>query len=56
MVALVERGGIVRAERIANVTGRELKGAIARYVDPGAHLMTDSFASYRGLDKDYAAH
>jgi len=56
VVALVERGGIVRAERVANVTGKELKGAIRRYVDPSATLMTDSFASYRGLDKEYAGH
>jgi transposase-like protein len=56
VVALVERGGIVRAERMANVTGKELKGAIRRHVDPSATLMTDSFASYRGLDKEYAGH
>ncbi len=56
VVALVERGGIVRAERMANVTGKELKGAIRRHVDPSATLMTDSFASYRGLDQEYADH
>jgi transposase-like protein len=56
VVALVERGGSVRAERMANVTGRELKGAIRRHVDPSATIMTDSFASYRGLDKEYADH
>lgn len=56
VVALVERGGMVRAERMANVTGRELKGAIRRHVDPSATLMTDSFASYRGLDKEFADH
>lgn len=56
VVALVERGGFVRAERMANVTGRELKGAIRRHVDPSATLMTDSFASYRGLDREYAGH
>jgi transposase-like protein len=56
VVALVERGGTVRAERMANVTGRELKRAIRRHVDPSATLMTDSFASYRGLNKEYAGH
>ncbi len=56
VVALVERGGNVRAERMANVTGKELKGAIRRHVDPSATIMTDSFASYRGLDKEYAGH
>jgi transposase-like protein len=56
VVALVERGGMVRAERMANVTGKELKGAIRRHVDPGATIMTDAFGSYRGLDQEYAGH
>jgi transposase-like protein len=56
VVALVERGGMVRAERVATVTGRELKGAIRRHVDTSATIMTDSFGSYRGLDKEYAGH
>jgi len=56
VVALVERGGMVRAERVATVTGRELKGAIRRHVDTSATIMTDSFASYRGLGKEYAEH
>jgi transposase-like protein len=56
VVALVERGGMVRAERVATVTGRELKGAIRRHVDTSATIMTDSFASYRGLGKEYAGH
>jgi len=56
VVALVERGGIARAERVANVTGRELKGAIRRHVDPGATLMTDAYSAYRGLDKEFERH
>jgi transposase-like protein len=56
VLALVERGGFVRAERMANVTGRELKGAIRRHVDPSATIMTDAFGSYRGLDHEYAGH
>jgi transposase-like protein len=56
VLALVERGGFVRAERVANVTGRELKDAIRRHVDPSATIMTDAFGSYRGLDREYAGH
>src|SRR5207247_1866709 len=41
VVSLVERGGRVRSTHIANVTGAELKGAIRRYVDPSARLMTN---------------
>ena len=46
VVALVERGGKARSFRVANVTGRDLKGAIRRHVDPRRALMTDSFPSY----------
>ncbi|HEY5058025.1 MAG TPA: IS1595 family transposase [Gaiellaceae bacterium] len=56
VVALVERGGEVRSFRMANVTGAEIKGAIRRNVARGARIMTDSFASYRGLGKEFASH
>jgi transposase-like protein len=56
VVALVERGGEVRSFRMANVTGAEIKGAIRRNVARDARIMTDSFASYRGLGKEFASH
>jgi transposase-like protein len=56
VVALVERGGIVRSERIANVTGDNRKSVVRRNVDPSATVMTDAFSSYKGLDQEYASH
>lgn len=56
VMVLVERGGIARSFRMANVTGRELKGAILRHVDPSARMMTDAFKSYAGLGKQFASH
>jgi ISXO2 transposase-like protein len=56
VVALVQRGGLVRSERIARVTGRELQGAVNRHVDFSARVITDSFPSYKGLSKDFAGH
>jgi len=56
VVVLVERGGTARSFRMANVTGDELKGAIRRNVAREARIMTDSFASYRGLGKEFASH
>jgi len=38
------------------VTGNELKGIIRENVDRAAHIRTDSFQSYRGLDKEFASH
>jgi transposase-like protein len=56
VVVLVERGGQARSFRMANVTGDELKGAIRRNVSRESRIMTDSFKSYRGLAKEFAAH
>ena len=56
VVVLVERGGPARSFRMANVTGDELKGAIRRNVAKESRIMTDSFKSYRGLNKEFASH
>jgi len=56
VVVLVQRDGIARSARLANVTGDELKGVIRRHVDRSARIMTDSFPSYHGLDREYASH
>jgi transposase-like protein len=56
VVALVERGGDLRSERIARVTGETLGGAIRRHVGREAHLRTDSFPSYTFVGREYASH
>jgi|SRR3990167_5512903 len=53
---LIERNGRARSTTVANVTGQNLKGIIRRSVDPRAVIMTDSFAAYRGLKKEFADH
>jgi len=54
--ALVESGGELRAQKVESVTGKNLKAIIRKNVDPSAHIMTDEFLSYTGLDKEYASH
>jgi transposase-like protein len=56
VVVLVQRGGLAYSQRVANVTGAELKGVIRRHVDPSATIVTDAFKSYAGLGPEYAAH
>jgi transposase-like protein len=56
VVLLVERQGQVRSRHVANVSGDEVKGFIRTNVDPSARVMTDSFASYRGLHHEFAEH
>jgi len=56
VMLLVERGGQVRSRHVANVSGDEVKGFIRINVDPSARIMTDSFASYRGLRHEFAEH
>jgi len=54
--AMVERDGNVRAYPVANVTGATLKGAIRENVCRTSRVMTDEYASYKGLDDEFAAH
>jgi transposase-like protein len=54
VVALVERGGRVRAHTVPDVTGPTLKAAIRKHVDPNARIMTDELSSYTGIAKEFA--
>lgn len=54
--ALAERGGELRAWPIMTVTSKNLKEIIRLNVDRAAHMMTDGFFSYKGLDKEFASH
>ncbi len=53
---LVERGGRARSFHVARVTADELQGAIREHVQRDASIMTDEFASYRTLGRDFPAH
>ena len=55
-LALVERGGDLRGQVVANVTGENLKGIIREHVDPTATIMSDEHSAYVGLDREFAGH
>jgi transposase-like protein len=50
----VERQGEIRRRIVADVTAASLKGAIREEVDRRSRVVTDEFAAYRGLGKEYA--
>ena len=54
--ALVERGGQLRGQNVASVTGDSLKGIIRQEVSPEARIMTDEHGAYRGLSQEFAGH
>lgn len=56
VMTLVERDGRARSFHVANVTARELRGAIRAHVRGDARIMTDEFGSYRGLAEQFASH
>ncbi|MEX2162580.1 MAG: IS1595 family transposase [Anaerolineales bacterium] len=56
VVALVQRGGQLRAQKISRLTAGDLKSVIREHVGQEAHLRTDDFLAYRGLDKEFASH
>jgi transposase-like protein len=53
VVALVERGGRVRAMPVERVDAKNLHAAIRENVDPASRLMTDEWKSYRGIGKHF---
>ena len=56
VISLVERDGRVRSFVLPVVNAKNLKEMILTHVDSTTRLMTDSFSSYRGLDKEFASH
>jgi transposase-like protein len=52
--AAVERGGDIRRFVVADVTGKTLKDAIRKVVDPRSRIMSDENSSYRGIGKEFA--
>jgi transposase-like protein len=54
VMVLVERDGSARAMPIERVTAAQLKGAIRVYVSHDSKIVTDDFASYRGIGKEFA--
>jgi transposase-like protein len=56
VMALVERDGRVISKPIERVDAKTLKGAVKELVHKDSTIMTDEWASYTGLEKDFAAH
>jgi hypothetical protein len=49
VVAIVERGGNIRAFSVQKIGGRNLKKAIIANVRPESRIMTDEYAAYKGI-------
>src|SRR5436189_189673 len=56
VVALVERGGRVRAFPMPRVTSENLSAVLNAHADKGAELMTDDFYAYRSVGEQMARH
>ncbi len=56
VVALVQRGGEVRAFPMKRVTEENLRQAIRDHVDPSSRIMTDGHYGYRKVGEEFAEH
>jgi transposase-like protein len=56
VVSLVERGGRVRSQVVAKVTGAALDGLLKKHVAASAHLNTDEAPLYTKPGKAFASH
>lgn len=53
VVGVIQRGGQVRAQKIPSRGARAIAGFLKASVEPGAQLMTDEYAAYQKIGKDY---
>jgi len=53
VLGILERGGELRAEVVADTTARTVQGMIRKNVKAGAVVITDEHRSYKGLGDDY---
>jgi transposase-like protein len=53
VIALVERGGRVRARPVKRIDGATLKDAIRQNVHRSARIMTDELSSYTGIGAEF---
>jgi transposase-like protein len=56
VVALIERGGVMRTKVVSSVTQRNLRAAITECVDKSAVVNTDESGAYYRQLRDYAGH
>ncbi len=56
VVALVERGGTLRARHVPNVTAKSVREVLKKHVKPETHLMTDTSLVAEHVGKDFAKH
>jgi transposase-like protein len=53
VMGVIQRGGEVRAHKIQSRGARAIAAYVKASVEPGAQLMTDEYAAYKKLGKDY---
>jgi hypothetical protein len=56
VMAMIERGGDVRAMVVPDVTAATVRRALLENVSPDAHLRTDEGQHYLGVGREFASH
>ncbi len=54
--SLVERGGKVRSQHVANVSAKTLRPIMVEQINKASAVMTDDAGQYRHMGKDFARH
>lgn len=56
VVAVVERGGQVRAKKMKTLTAKNLREYIQEHATEEASVMTDGYLGYKGLQRHFSRH
>src|SRR5579863_8424906 len=53
VVGVIQRGGDVRAKKVISRGARAVSAFVRESVEPGSHLMTDEYAGYEKVGREY---
>lgn len=56
VLGMVERGGKVKAVVLEKANGVTIKPILDECINPGAHVITDGFGGYAGINKKFVQH
>ena len=56
VLGILKRDGELRTGTLANLSARNVQGAVRQNVEPGALILTDEHRSFQGLASDYIHH
>jgi len=56
VLGMLERGGKVKCKVLKKAQGKTIKPVLNEYINKSAHVITDGFGAYNGINKNFSDH